>query len=52
MNHYTTAQLAEIRRRELTADATYYRQTRRRGTRNHPRRPLTAFHTWLAAGQL
>lgn len=54
MNYYTTAQLAEIRRQELTAEATYYRQTRRvrTPTRNHPRRPRTAFHSWLAAGQL
>jgi hypothetical protein len=50
MNHYTTSQLAEIRRQELTAEATYYRQTRRR--RTHTRRPFTAFHNWLSTGQL
>jgi hypothetical protein len=53
MNYYTSSQLAEIRRQELTADATGYRQTRRyrRRTDNHPRRP-SAFRNWLAAGQL
>lgn len=50
MNPYTTTQLAEIRRQKLIADATHYRQTRRRRTRT--RRPVTAFHNWLAAGQL
>lgn len=54
MNHYTTSQLAEIRRLELTADATQHRQTRRQSGRpgSHPRSPLNAFHTWLATGQL
>ncbi|HZC73189.1 MAG TPA: hypothetical protein VE442_21020 [Jatrophihabitans sp.] len=50
MNHYTTAQLATIRRQELTAEATHYRQTRRLRTRT--RRPQSAFQNWLAAGQL
>lgn len=58
MNYYTTSQLAESRRQELTADAANYRQTRRhRGRPNHrsrtdSRRPFTAFQAWLAAGQL
>jgi hypothetical protein len=52
MNSYTAAQLAEIHRQELTADATYYRRARAhsRGTRNRLRRPISAFHGWLAAG--
>jgi hypothetical protein len=58
MNHWTTAQLAETRRQELTAAAAYHRQTHLRRpdagsrSRSHVRRPFTAFHTWLAAGQL
>jgi hypothetical protein len=57
----TTAQLAKIRRQELIADATFYRQVnghrgRRPGSsssgRNQLRRPIAAFHAWLAAGQL
>lgn len=53
MNHYTTTQLAEIRRHELTAASTYHRQTRRHhSARSHPRRPMSTFHAWLAAGQL
>jgi hypothetical protein len=58
MNPYTTAQLAEIRRRELTAEAAYHRQTRGRCAstgsrrRGHLRKPITTFHSWLAAGQL
>ncbi|MBO0865884.1 MAG: hypothetical protein J2P16_12520 [Mycobacterium sp.] len=58
MNHYTTGQLAEIRRQELTANAAYHRQIRRHrrqpsaGSRSHPRRPRNAFHGWLAAAQL
>ena len=57
MNYYTTSQLAEMRRQELTADAAYRRQTRRprqptARSRSHPRRPRNAFSAWLAAGQL
>ena len=58
MNHHTISELAEIRRHELTANAAYYRKARRgRGqpsalSRSNPRRPLNAFHAWLAAGQL
>lgn len=54
MNHYATAQLAEYRRQQLTADATWHRQTRRHRSRpgHRPNRPLAAFNTWLAAGQL
>ena len=57
MNEHGIAQLAEIRREELLADATLYRRTRkhRSPTSFRPgsaRRPLSAFHTWLAAGQL
>ena len=53
MNSYTAAQLAEMHRQELTADATYYRKARahRGGTRSRLRRPISAFHGWLAAGQ-
>jgi hypothetical protein len=53
MNSYTAAQLAEMHRRELTADATYYRKARAHygGTRSRLRRPVSAFHGWLAAGQ-
>lgn len=58
MNDYVIAQLAEVRRQELIADATIYRRARTHrtrtngGARRHPRRPLTAFHAWVAAGQL
>jgi hypothetical protein len=59
MNDYTTAaQLAHIRRRELLADATYHRpvgafSARRTGRPSAGlRRPIAAFQTWLAAGQL
>jgi hypothetical protein len=54
MNTHIAAQLAEVRRQELIADATYYRQARahRSRTRNHLDRPISAFHGWLAAGQL
>ena len=59
MTTHTTAQLAEVRRGELIAAATYHRQsrpqrTRRPGprSRTHLRRPIAAFHDWLAAGQL
>jgi hypothetical protein len=54
MNHYTSSELAEIRRQELTANAAYYRQIRRHGTQrtNRRRNPLTAVHAWVAAGQL
>lgn len=58
MNEYLIAQLAEIRRQELIADATLYGQTKRHRTpprdqlRIHPRRRLSAFRAWLAAGQL
>lgn len=58
MNHHAIAELAEIRRQELIADATLYRQTRTRRSRtrtrsgSYPRRPRAAFHAWLAAGQL
>lgn len=58
MNPYSTTQLAEIRRHELIAEGTYHRQARRhrsdarRRARTHPNRPLSAFHAWLAAGQL
>lgn len=61
MTTYTTAQLAEIRRQELIADATRYRQARARrfrrpashaSARKHRPRPIAAFHAWLAAGQL
>lgn len=39
MNSYTAAQLAEMHRQELTADATYYRKARahRGGTRSGAR---------------
>lgn len=57
MNDYAVGQLAEIRRQELIADATIYRQVRRRArtsarSRRHPRWPVTGFQAWLAAGQL
>lgn len=54
MNEYAATQLAEYRRQQLTADATYYRETRARRVRSgsHRRRPLAAFHSWVAAGQL
>jgi hypothetical protein len=50
MNSHTAAQLAEICRQELAADATYYRKARahRGGTRSRLRRPISAFHGWLA----
>ena len=50
MNAYTAVQLAEVRRRELIADATCYRHARaRRGCpRRHTRRPIGAFYGWLA----
>jgi hypothetical protein len=51
MNHYTATQLAEIRRQDLTAEATYQRQARTHRTRtsSQRRRPFTAFHAWVAA---
>ena len=58
MHHHTAAQLAEIRRQQLTAEATYHRHVQRarrnhrNGPRSGPRRPLAAFHAWLATGQL
>ena len=53
MHSYTAAQLAELHRQELTADATYYRKARapRGGTSSRLRRPVSAFHGWRAAGQ-
>jgi hypothetical protein len=58
MNTYIIAQLAENRRKELTAAAIRHRQTRGRRpnpgatSRNRRRRPLTAFRAWAAASQL
>ncbi|HEY7010488.1 MAG TPA: hypothetical protein VH395_16185 [Jatrophihabitantaceae bacterium] len=55
MNHYTTSQLAEIRRQELTADAGHHRHIRRHPntrSRRHPRRPLSAFYALVDAAQL
>jgi hypothetical protein len=52
MNQYASAQLAEYRRQQLTADATYYRHTRGQRTRPGTRRPFAAFQSWLASGQL
>jgi hypothetical protein len=37
MNSYTAAQLAEMRRQELTADATYYRKARASHPLHHRR---------------
>jgi hypothetical protein len=54
MDGYMMVQLAEMRRRELTAAGTW-RQTplpdRSSRRQQHPR-PLRAFQAWLAAGQL
>ena len=65
MTSYTTAQLAEIRRRQLIAEVTCQRQARACRTRpatgwrrrlrrrlTRLRRPLTGFRTWMAVGQL
>jgi hypothetical protein len=54
MDGYMMVQLAEMRRRELTAAGTW-RQTPApdRSSRRHQHpRPLRGFQAWLAAGQL
>jgi hypothetical protein len=64
MSSHTTAALAEQRRQQLLAEVTSYRHARavraQRAHRPSPRptrrrtvpRPMVAFQTWLAAGQL
>jgi hypothetical protein len=53
---YSSGQLAEIRRQQLIADATCYRQMKAHRPTTQPRRrvrrPITAIQGWLAAGQL
>jgi hypothetical protein len=53
MNHSSPAEMAEIRRHALIADATSNQHTPRRHIlKRHLRRPINAFQTWLATGQL
>lgn len=64
-NYQATTALAAQRRQHLLAEATYYRQTRAHRAQPASRpsarptvarrtltRPMVAFQTWLAAGQL
>lgn len=64
-SYHSTTALAEQRRQDLLAEATYFRQTRAYRTQRAHRpssrptrsrrtltRPMVAFLTWLAAGQL
>ena len=56
MTTYSSGQLAELRRQQLIADATCYRQLKAHRPTSHPRRgmrrPITAIQNWIAAGQL
>jgi hypothetical protein len=65
MNPTITAEIANQRHAQFIADAVDYRRSRaarmprparrngvRRGHERTTRRPLNAFHAWLAAGQL
>ena len=56
MKSYSPGQLAELRREQLLADAICFRQRKTDRPTSSPRRgvrrPITALHNWLAAGQL
>lgn len=53
MGNYTAAELAEIRRQQLTGSAPRTHRARSgRASQSRLRKPMERFQTWLAAGQL